>query len=118
MVKNDGLSNEQSSFFGIGEYKEQFLAGVTEHYHADEIVQGLYWDGAKGCNIGCAVECTVDVHGEWSRQTGVPEWLGLLGDTLFEGLSTVDSKHFVVDFHDAIPVGKMLFGLMLVEKSF
>jgi len=46
------------AFHGKPEIKEQYLARVRAHAAADEIIHGKYWEGGKGCAIGCTTSPT------------------------------------------------------------
>ena len=94
--------------------KAAFLEQITAHEQADRIIQGEYWDGFKGCAVGCSVESlnhingTTYKHGDhaaYAEALGIPEWLARLEDTLFEGLPVAVAKGWPRRFAEAIPVG-------------
>lgn len=64
--------------------KAAYLARVTAHAAADEIVKGRYWEGGKGCAVGCTIHG--DTHRDYERELGVPQMLAWLEDVIFEGL--------------------------------
>ena len=43
------------SFFGEPCLKAAVVKRVKEHQRLDQIIQGTYWDGARGCAIGCVL---------------------------------------------------------------
>lgn len=86
--------------------KEKYLARIDAHYAADEIIKGQYWEGGKGCAVGCTIHS--NQHDAYELELGLPEWLARLEDTLFEGLENDKAKEFPRQFLDAIPVGANL----------
>lgn len=83
--------------------KQKYLARVQAHAQADEIVQGKYWENGKGCAVGCTIHS--DRHADFAVELGLPEWLALLEDRLFENLSNDAARKFPVEFLESIPVG-------------
>lgn len=82
--------------------KEKYLARVSAHAEADEIIKGQYWENGKGCAVGCTIHSSN--HAAYEEEIG-PEWLAQLEDTLFEGMDNGDAKAFPLAFLQAIPVG-------------
>jgi len=109
------------SFHGDDAIKQKYLARVRAHAAADEIVKGVYWQGGKGCAVGCTIHS--ENHAAYQEELGLPEWLARLEDTLFESLPNDLAKTFPERFLIAIPVGKDLahvrwrFSLYLLEEN-
>ena len=91
------------SFHNDPAIKEKYCARVAAHIKADELIHGKYWEGGKGCAVGCTIHGSS--HKAYEDELGIPEWLAGLQDTLFEGMVNGDSKKFVADFLPAIPIG-------------
>ena len=91
------------SFFGDAEIKEKFVARMKAHAEADEIIQGVGWENGKGCFIGCSLHKYQ--HSAFKSETGLPEWLGHLGEGIFEDLKNEDAKKFAAEFYPSIPCG-------------
>ena len=88
--------------------KEKYVKRVEAHYKADEIVQGIYWENGKGCAVGCTMEMdndSVNIHRQMEKVLGIPEWLALLEDGIFEGLPNEEAKKFPLRFLQAIKPG-------------
>jgi len=85
------------------EVKEFYLNRVREHRLQDEVVQGMYWSGTKGCAVGCTLHSSD--HFAYETRLGVPELLAYLQDAIFETLSLEDAKEFPEKFLEAISVG-------------
>lgn len=102
------------------EQKAELLARVKAHAAADRFRQGDYWDAhdRRGCAVGCAMVdpdtlnldtrlLTFDYddwHGAQEERWGIPAWLGMLEDTVFEGLPVKDARTWPVRFVAALPV--------------
>lgn len=84
------------AFHNNQQLQEKFFVRVKNHYDADEIIKGVYWEKGKGCAIGCMVHSSN--HIDLERIFGIPEWLSLLIDRLFEKMENKYSKEFVMDF--------------------
>ena len=99
MSANSGLL----AYHGNLAVKSKYVGRMKAHVDADEIVRRVYWDGNKGCAIGCTVHS--DDHGAYETELGMPEWFAHLEDTIFEGMSVGASRRFPLDLLSAIPVG-------------
>jgi hypothetical protein len=86
--------------------KEKYLARVQQHALADEIIKGQYWEGGKGCAVGCTIHSSE--HAAYESELGLPTWLARLEDALFEGCPNEYSKTFPERFLEAINVGSDL----------
>lgn len=69
----------------------------------DNLVRGCGWRNGKGCAIGCTLE-QYD-HKAYETELGIPEWLALIEDTLYEGMSSEKSKTWPEKFLKAITPG-------------
>lgn len=109
------------AFHGDPAIKEALLRQLRAHRQADEIVKGQYWEGGKGCAVGCTVHSSN--HMLYERLHGTPEVLARLEGPIFEGLSNAKYKEFPIAFIEAIPVGSdlslawPLFAVSLMEDA-
>jgi hypothetical protein len=104
------------SFHGDKKIKEKYVNRLRAHAKADELIKGKYWEGGKGCAVGCTIHSSE--HVAYETQLGIPEWLARLEDALFEGLPNGHAKKFAVDFLNAVPVGVNLESLKWKFCSF
>ncbi len=88
--------------------KKETLAQLKAHDKADDIVQGTYWTGHKGCAVGCLTHRPDGGHYLFPDMFGVPESFARLIDSLFEGLEPEEAKKWPLRIMSAIPVGKDL----------
>ena len=96
------------AFHGKKEIKEKYLARVKAHQKADRIIQKIYWDGEKGCAVGCTLEKSNDhgnIHEEYEKELGIPKEIAILQDRLFEMMTLEESKKFPAQFLSSISVG-------------
>ena len=91
------------AFFNNPKIKEELILQLESHYKADEIIKGTYWKNGKGCAVGCTVHSAN--HKSYEKQLGIPTWLALLEDYIFENLPNEKAKEFPLQFARAIPVG-------------
>lgn len=91
------------AFHGDEAVKQKYLARLKAHHEADEIIQGTGWENGHGCAVGCTLN-KYD-HSAYENELGLPQWLALLEDKIFEGLPSIDAQQFAVDFLEAVPVG-------------
>ena len=89
------------------------MARVRAHEAADEIVQGVYWQHGKGCAVGCLTHDAKTPHSTMERLYGVPKWLALLLDRVFESLPNAEAKTFPRRFIEAVPLGAALDAVRL-----
>ena len=83
--------------------KDEYLARVRAHAAADEIIKGQYWEGGRGCAVGCTIHS--DEHKDYERLLGIPVELALLEDDLFENLPLAKAKLWPELFLNSINVG-------------
>lgn len=93
------------AYHGKESLKQEVLAELKAHYEADNFIQGfVYWDGRKGCAVGCLLKS--GNHIEYEERFGIPIHLAGLEDFIFEGLPIADSKRWPLRFMSAFEVGK------------
>ena len=83
--------------------KDQVLAQIRAHALADEIVKGQYWEGGKGCAVGCTIHS--DNHAEYETRFGIPQMLARLEDCIFEGLPNGTAKVWPERFMNSVRPG-------------
>ena len=71
---------------------ERLRAQVMAHEAADEIIQGTYWEGGKGCFIGCIAHSDDALTA--ASLLGGDLMLVRIAEGIFEGLSNADAKSF------------------------
>ena len=72
--------------------KRKFVARARKHQLADEIIKGRYWEGGKGCAVGCLVHGSS--HTQLANELGIPLQMAILIDRLFEGMPLAEAKAF------------------------
>ncbi|HEY5235349.1 MAG TPA: hypothetical protein VIJ14_04150, partial [Rhabdochlamydiaceae bacterium] len=101
------------AFHGKQETKDFYMSRIKAHALADEIIKGQYWEGGKGCAVGCTIHGST--HKDYEIELGIPEWLARLEDALFENISDEKAKQWPVQFLEAINIGS---DLEKVKKPF
>jgi len=91
------------AFHGDPAVKEKYLARLRAHHAADEIIQGIGYNGKHGCAVGCTLNQYN--HRAYEDELGLPSWLAHLEDQIFEGLPPAHAQQFAVDFLEAVPAG-------------
>jgi hypothetical protein len=100
--------------YSKGITKTQFVKEMKLHAKLDNFLKGTYNKGEKGCAVGCSIKSinklrniTVDCssHKAYETYLGIPEWLALLEDRLFERVSLEYSKSWPVRFSEAVNTG-------------
>jgi hypothetical protein len=91
------------AFHNDKEVRKKYLTRVKAHAKADEIIKGVYWEGGKGCAVGCTIHSSN--HESFETELGVPEWLARVEDRIFEGLPNERAKTWPVEFLQAINLG-------------
>lgn len=81
------------------------LAQLEAHAAADEIVQGRYWEGGRGCAVGCLTHEDDGGHCLYPIRWGIPRILAHLEDRIFEGLPLAEAKLWPLRFMGAIRPG-------------
>ena len=91
------------SFFGSQCLRDAVVKRVREHQRLDQIAQQIYWDGSKGCAIGCVLHS--GEHMAFEQQLGLPVFLAYLDEHIFEKLPLEEAKGWPLRFIEAVPVG-------------
>ena len=101
--------------------KKKYVARVRAHQKADEIVKGKYWEGGKGCAVGCTIHS--GNHSSYETELGIPTWLAQLEDRIFEGLPNKRAMKWPLELLKAIKPGqdlekiKIPFLIFVVESA-
>jgi hypothetical protein len=101
------------AFHGKKTIKAKYLSRIRAHAAADEIQKGFYWQRGRGCAVGCTVHG--DDHAAYETELGIPVWLALLEDWIFEALPMGKAKRWPERFLSAIAVGQ---DLEAIKKPF
>ena len=104
------------AFHNDPKIKAKYLKRVKAHAKADKIVKGQYWEGGKGCAVGCTIHGST--HKKYEDELGIPESIARLEDTIFEGLPNELAMTFPVRFLEAIPVGADLSHVATMMQIF
>lgn len=86
--------------------KAVVLGQLAAHREADELVKGIYWQGGKGCAIGCLVHSSD--HQQVTDRFGWPLPIAHLVDIIFEGLPNGEAKAWPERIAGAIRPGQDL----------
>lgn len=79
---------------------DQLVIEVKRHVEADAVLQGQYWDGSRGCFIGCLAHSpNASALGE---MYGLPLPLVRICESVFEGLPADEAKAFFAAIPDAV----------------
>ena len=122
---NTYMSKQLNSYKGDNNFKQQMVTAIIAYKENDRIVKGHYWEDGRGCNIGCGEYAVCQIlghefedrrHKKLAEELEVPEAIFHLGDTIFEKLPEDAANQFVVDFYQAIPVGKDLKNVVIDMK--
>jgi hypothetical protein len=91
------------SFFGEPCLKEALVRRVAEHERLDQFIQQVYWDGQRGCSIGCALH--TDDHMAFERELNLPVFLAYMVEHIYERLPLTEAKFWTRRWVEATPVG-------------
>ena len=97
------MSEPMLAFHSDPAIKDALLDQLAAHREADELIKGQYWEGGKGCAIGCSIHS--GDHMEYERTFGIPVVLARLEDRMFEGLPNRLSRQWPERFSSAIRTG-------------
>jgi hypothetical protein len=78
----------------------QLTIEVQKHIAADAVTQGLYWNGERGCFIGCLAHSSDAT--KLQDLYGLPLPLVHICERVFEGLPAYDAKAFFAAIPDAV----------------
>ena len=95
--------SELRAYHNSRELKDHYIARVSAHRAADELIQGTGWKGGKGCAVGCVLDAYD--HARYPIELGIPEVLAHLEDRIFEGLAPSDAMPWPEAFLGAIRPG-------------
>ena len=89
--------------------KAQLIASLKAHRKPGRITQGAYWQGGRGCAVGCSIHdfrkgYEAD-HSLYESLFGVPEGIARLEDAIFKGLPLAEARSWPLRFVRAIPEG-------------
>jgi hypothetical protein len=104
------MTTKLIAFHGDAQIKAKYLARVRAHQAADELVHGTYWQGGKGCAVGCTIHG--NNHDDYEKQLGIPVALAFLEDRMFETFTNGKAKDWPEQFLTVIPVGADLSGVI------
>src|SRR6056297_3375733 len=79
---------------------EKLTVEVKRHIEADAVVQGDYWDGSKGCFIGCLAHSNDAT--KLGDLYGLPLPLVKICENIFESLPAEGAKDFFAAIPDAV----------------
>jgi hypothetical protein len=79
---------------------ETLAIEVKRHVEADAILQGSYWDGSRGCFIGCLAHS--DDATKLGELYGLPLPLVRICEDIFEALPADEAKTFFAAIPDAV----------------
>jgi hypothetical protein len=79
---------------------ERLRHEVKCHIATDAIIQGTYWNGSRGCFIGCLSHSKNPLP--LAELYGLPVTLVRLAESVFERLPASDAKQFFADFPEAV----------------
>lgn len=94
------------AFLNDPKVKDKYLTRVVMHREADEIVKGQYWEGGKGCAVGCTIHSRN--HADYETELGIPRILARLEDGIFEALPNELAKTWPERFLSSINTGANL----------
>jgi hypothetical protein len=94
--------------------QEATVAEMVAHRKADRLIKGVYWEGGKGCAVGCLIHS--GDHAQYEpRFVGIPQALAKLEDTIFENLTNGEAMKWPERFLAAAKPGA---DLSLVQWQF
>ena len=102
--------------YSQGISKAEFIAEIRTHQKLDNFIKGTYWNDQehKGCAVGCSIASINKLSGKhryhnnhktYEKHLGIPEWLAILEDKIFERLPIEASKKWPLQFSKAINEG-------------
>jgi len=118
---------KELSFKNDLKIKDALIKRMDHHIEMDDLMQGATGSNGKGCTVWCALnngklKNGYD-HSAFPDVLGLPEWLARLHDTIYEGLTTENSKWFSREWVRSIPVGvnlepvKWKFSVFLLKEN-
>ena len=101
------------AWHGDATLKKATVAEMAAHRKADNLRKGFYWEGGKGCAVGCLIHS--GDHSKYEPRFGIPQALARLEDTIFENLPNGDAMEWPERFLQAAKPGA---DLSLVQWQF
>jgi len=98
------MTTENIAYRNSEQLKADTLAQLDAHRRVNELVRGTYWDGHRGCAIGCMAHSGDSPHPELANRLGIPEQILHLIDVTFERLPA-NWLDWPTRVMSAIPVG-------------
>lgn len=108
-------SKTLKAYHGKPTLKQALLKELAAHRKADQLIKGTYWDGGKGCAVGCTIDSLARIegladlergnHALYERYLGIPEPLARIEDGIFEGLPNALAQRWPEQFSAAIRPG-------------
>ncbi len=93
------------AFFGNPRIQAKYVNRAEQHRLADEIIQGEYWDGKRGCAVGCLAHENEYPHKILANATNIPMQIFYLADRIHENLPGAIAPDWPVAFITSIPLG-------------
>lgn len=78
----------------------QMRAEIALHLDQDRLIRGTYWDGGKGCFIGCLTHSNDPRKAEARFGLTVP--IMRIAENIFEAMPDEDGRAFFAAFGDAV----------------
>ncbi len=107
------MTDTLRAWHGDPALKKATVAEMAAHRKADRLVKGRYWEGGKGCAVGCLVHS--GNHALYEPYFGIPQALAHLEDKIFESLPNGESQRWSEQFLKAAKPGA---DLSLVQWQF
>lgn len=63
------------AFHNDKKVRTKFLKRIRAHAKADEFIKGTYWEGGKGCAVGCTIHGSN--HKGYETELGIPQWVAM-----------------------------------------
>ena len=73
---------------------------VEQHVAADAVIKNTYWDGQRGCFVGCLNHSSDPTGAE--KQYGLPVMVQRIAESIFERLPSKDAVKFFAALPNAI----------------
>jgi hypothetical protein len=94
------------AFHNDPQVKTKYLERVRTHRALDQLIKGIYWQGGRGCAIGCTIHGYR--HNRYEDELGIPTVLAHLEDVLFENLPYAVAMNWPERFLSVIEPGANL----------
>jgi hypothetical protein len=82
---------------------EKLCVAITDHLAADRFARGYgYWNGERGCGVGCLTKSSTGNHKLLGDEYGIPLPVAHLVDRIFESVPADEAPQFMAEFRDAV----------------